>query len=335
MFGFSLSSIALFFVVDRINWQWSMGGGVALSGVLIASTATITDAGAWIWLWFLIGVVTGQAFSLVVRASMELADPTQALGGKLALETFIPALMLLAFPILVVAPFGYSGVAYGAGGLVILMALGAMVMPSGAGENPERRETESLPEFRISRDTILAFVGVLSIAVYFGGQLSVWIFAERAANSLGYENDAIGLMLFLGKCGAGCGGLVAAILGERLGRFRPHLFSVLMMTCAQLLLITHVNYFAFVAGAFLFELAWAFIVSYLIATIGLLDASKRLTVFAPAAMALGGSYGPAVAGHLIGTDRYENVFIMGLITAWISFLVFTFLIRQTSTASNT
>ena len=173
---------------------------------------------------------------------------------------------------------------------------------------------------------ILAWFGIITIAIYFGGQLSVWIFAERAANSLGYSPESIGVILFVGKCGAGCGGVIAAVVGERFGRWKPHLFSIIVMSLGQVLLITHANYWAFTSGAFLFEIAWAYIVSYQVAVIAYLDESKRLTVIAPAAMALGGSYGPALAGHLIEDNNYENVFKMGLLTAVICFIVFSLLV---------
>ena len=324
MFGFSISSIALFFFMHRINWRAAMGFGVVAGAGIFAATALISNPHVWIMLWFLIGLLFGQVFSLVVRAAMDLSDPTRAYGGKLALETFIPAIMLLLFPPLVVSHWGYTGLALVAALLLVLMALAARSMPAGA-RVPDLQQAAG-PKAQNRAYQLLAWVGLITIAIYFGGQLSVWIFAERAANSLGYSPESIGVILFVGKCGAGFGGVIAAIVGERLGRWKPHLFSIIVMTLGQLLLITHVNYWAFTSGAFLFEIAWAYIVSYQVAVIAYLDETKRLTVIAPAAMALGGSYGPALAGHLVGENNYENVFKMGLLTAVICFVVFSLLV---------
>lgn len=324
MFGFSVSSIALYFFMHRINWQLAMGLGTVAGAGIFAATAAISNPAVWIVLWFVIGLLFGQVFSLVVRAAMDLSDPTRAYGGKLALETFIPAIMLLLFPPLVVSHWGYTGLALVAALLLVLMAVTARSMPARA------RSIDVQPDgahaVRNRAHQLLAWLGIITIAIYFGGQLSVWIFAERAADSLGYSLESIGLLLFLGKCGAGFGGVIAAVVGERFGRWKPHLFSILVMTLGQVLLITHVNYWAFTSGAFLFEIAWAYIVSYQVAVIAYLDETKRMTVFAPAAMALGGSYGPAVAGHLVDENNYENVFRMGLFTAFICFIVFSLLV---------
>ena len=324
MFGFSISSIALYFFMHRINWQAAMGFGVIAGAGVFAATALSSNPYVWILLWFLIGLLFGQVFSLVVRAAMDLSDPTRAYGGKLALETFIPAIMLLLFPPLVVSHWGYTGLALVAALLLVLMALTARSMPARARVH-DTQQTDR-PVVRNRTHQLLAWLGIITIAVYFGGQLSVWIFAERAANSLGYNPESIGLILFVGKCGAGFGGVIAAVVGERLGRWKPHLFSIIVMTLGQVMLITHVNYWAFTGGAFLFEIAWAYIVSYLVTVIAYLDETKRLTVIAPAAMALGGSYGPAVAGHLVDENNYENVFRMGLLTAFICFIVFSLLV---------
>ena len=324
MFGFSVSSIALFFFMHRINWQVAMGFGTVAGAGIFAATAAISNPHIWIFLWFLIGLLFGQVFSLVVRAAMDLSDPTRAYGGKLALETFIPAIMLLLFPPLVVSHWGYTGLALVAALLLVLMALTARYMPARARVQGLQRTDSPVAKNRAHQ--LLAWFGIITIAIYFGGQLSVWIFAERAANSLGYSPESIGVILFVGKCGAGFGGVIAAVVGERYGRWKPHLYSIIVMTLGQVLLITHVNYWAFTSGAFLFEIAWAYIVSYLVAVIAWLDETKRLTVIAPAAMALGGSYGPAVAGHLVDENNYENVFKMGLLTAFICFIVFSLLV---------
>ena len=324
MFGFSVSSIALYFFMHRINWQAAMGFGIVAGTAVFALTAVISNPYAWIILWFIIGLLFGQVFSLVVRAAMDLSDPTRAYGGKLALETFIPAIMLLLFPPLVISHWGYTGLVLVAALLLVLMALTARSMPAGPRLQGFQQTDNPVAQNRTHQ--LLAWVGLITIAIYFGGQLSVWIFAERAANSLGYSPESIGVILFIGKCGAGFGGVVAAVVGERFGRWKPHLFSIMVMTLGQVLLITHVNYWAFTGGAFLFEIAWAYIVSYQVAVIAYLDETKRLTVIAPAAMALGGSYGPAVAGHLVDGNNYENVFKMGLLTAFICFIVFSLLV---------
>ncbi|MBA7693295.1 hypothetical protein ES703_101874 [subsurface metagenome] len=78
-------------------------------------------------------------------------------------------------------------------------------------------------------------------------------------------------------------------------------------------------------GTFGFEFAWAFLVPYMLAQVAELDQTKRLVVFVPAAMAMGGAYGPALAGNIVTADDYTNVFIFGLITAGICFAVFTYL----------
>ena len=81
------------------------------------------------------------------------------------------------------------------------------------------------------------------------------------------------------------------------------------------------------SGAFLFEFGWSFLVPYLMADVGELDVTGKLIIFVPAAQALGGAYGPALAGNLVTTSDYSNVFIFGMTTAVICVAIFTILSR--------
>jgi len=168
----------------------------------------------------------------------------------------------------------------------------------------------------------------LTICIYFGGQISTWIFVERSAKVLEYGDASIGLLLFLGKAGAMVGALVAMGLGAKFGRRVPHWLSFAVLLTGQLLLLSAPSYFAFMSGAFLFEFGWAFLVPYLMADVGDLDRTGKLIIFVPAAQALGGAYGPALAGNIVTTTDYTNVFIFGIVTATICVVVFSVISKQ-------
>ena len=118
------------------------------------------------------------------------------------------------------------------------------------------------------------------------------------------------------------------MIAASFGRWKPHVLSFVVLLIGQLLLLTHPSYFLFMTGALLFEFGWAFLVPYLMLHVSEFDDTKKLVVFVPAAQAMGGAYGPALAGNIVTETDYSNVFIFGIVTATICFVVYTWLTRR-------
>jgi hypothetical protein len=329
LLGFSTSIIGLYFLQDRVNWHYVMVGGTLLGGLLMWATSFTDRVAAWNILWLLIGFSFGPVFSIVVPVLAKLPNAARGFGGKLVLETGIPAVMLLVFPILVVATWGYSGVAFGSLIVLVLLALTAKWIPKDLARPQPVVGAAGVPSGQLDKGRVaLTWIGILAVCIYFGGQISTWIFVERSARTLNYGNEAIGILLFLGKSGAMVGSFVAAVIASSFGRFKPHLISFILILIGQSLLLTHPSYLLFMSGAFLFEFSWAFLVPYLMTHVGELDETKKLVVFVPAAQAMGGAYGPALAGNIVTETDYSNVFIFGIVTAAICFGVYAWLTHK-------
>lgn len=326
LFGFSSSIIAVFFLQEKVSWHLLMVSGTLLGGLLMFAMTFTGDPVLWGIMWLMVGLSFGPVFSIVVPILARLPNAPRAFGGKLALETGIPALMLLLFPILIVKYWGYNGLAIGIMVSLVLLAATARLIPKDMAR-PASHPAAEAGRGRITNRgrQILTWVGILTVCIYFGGQISVWIFVERSAKSLNYGPEAVGILLSLGKSGAMVGALAAMWIASSMGRWKPHAISFSVMVVAQALLITHPSYLLFLTGAFLFEFSWSFLVPYLMAHVGELDETKKLVVFVPAAQAMGGAYGPALAGNIVTADDYTNVFIFGLVVAVICFTVYTFL----------
>lgn len=329
LLGFSTSIIAIYFLQTRVNWHGVMVLGTLAGGALLWLSSFTGEVLWWNIIWLLIGFCFGPVFSIVVPVLAKLPNAARGFGGKLALETGIPAVMLLLFPIFIVGAWGYSGVAFSTFMVLVLMAFTVAWIPrSLARAEPPPTAAQELAPVLDKRLAALTWVGILTVCIYFGGQISTWIFVERSARTLNYGDEAVGILLFLGKAGAMVGSIVAAIVASAWGRWKPHLVSFLILVAGQLLLISHPTYFLFMSGAFLFEFGWAFLVPYLMAQVGELDQTKKLIVFVPAAQAMGGAYGPALAGNIVTETDYTNVFIFGIVTAAICFLVYSWLTRR-------
>jgi len=326
LFAFSSSIIAVYFLQEKVSWHLLMVGGTLSGGVLMLLMTLTDSAMLWGILWLLVGLSFGPVFSIVVPVLAKLPNAARAFGGKLALETGIPALMLLLFPILVVRHWGYAGLAVGSFVALVILSCTARWIPKDLASPQAVADGEPGAGKITNRNRqILTWLGILVVCIYFGGQISVWIFVERSANSLNYGPEAVGILLALGKSGAMVGALAATAIANNLGRWKPHAMSFCIMVVAQLLLINHPSYLLFLLGAFMFEFSWAFLVPYLMAHVGELDETKKLVVFVPAAMAMGGAYGPALAGNIVTADDYTNVFIFGLCVAVICFAAYSFL----------
>jgi predicted MFS family arabinose efflux permease len=329
LLGFSSSIIGLYFLQTRVNWHYVMVIGTVVGGVLMWLSSLTGNVMYWNVLWLLIGLSFGPVFSIVVPVLAKLPNAARGFGGKLALETGIPALMLLVFPILIVSNWGYSGVAVGSLVVLIALSLTAKWIPKDLAQPEPIPEDVAGSGGGLDRGrAVLTWIGILAVCIYFGGQISTWIFVERSARTLDYGNEAIGILLFLGKSGAMVGSITAAVIASTFGRWKPHLMSFVIICTGQFLLLTHPTYFLFMTGAFFFEFAWAFLVPYLMTHVGELDQTKKLVVFVPAAMAMGGAYGPALAGNIVTETDYSNVFVFGLITATVCFAVYSWLTQR-------
>ena len=331
LFMFALSIVLTYWLQEKVSWHSIMYGGPILGGVAMVAMAASSSSTAWYIGWAIVGLCFGPVFSIVVPILAKQEESASAFGGKLALETGIPALLLLTFPILVAPFFGYVGVAVGSLVALAFMAWSAILIPrseatTGQSAAMEGSTTEEKPRNTGMRAAII-WIGIVTICIYFGGQISTWIFVERSAKILDYGDASIGLLLFLGKSGAMVGAIAAMLLGFRLGRLTPHWLSFVVLMTGQILLLLAPSYFAFMSGAFLFEFGWSFLVPYLMADVGELDVTGKLIIFVPAAQALGGAYGPALAGNLVTTSDYSNVFIFGMTTAVICVAIFTILSR--------
>jgi len=331
LFMFAISIVATYWLQARINWHSIMYTGPILGGVAMVAMSSTPAVEHWYVGWAIVGLCFGPVFSIVVPVLARLEDSASAFGGKLALETGIPAFMLLLFPILVVPKYGYSGVAVGSLIALMLMAASAKWIPRESAQ-PDASTIPSDDALLETKNTgsraVVIWVGILTICIYFGGQISTWIFVERSAKILEYGDAGIGLLLFLGKAGAMVGAIVAMALGSKLGRRFPHWLSFAVLITGQLSLLTAPSYVAFMTGAFLFEFGWAFLVPYLMADIGDLDRTGKLIIFVPAAQALGGAYGPALAGNIVTSTDYTNVYIFGMVTAVVCVIVFSFISNQ-------
>ena len=331
LFMFALSIVLTYWLQEKVNWHSIMYSGPVLGGVAMVAMAASSSSTAWYIGWAIVGLCFGPVFSIVVPILAKQEESASAFGGKLALETGIPALLLLTFPILVTPFFGYVGVAVGSLVALAFMAWSAILIPRSEATTGQSAAMEGSTEEKEPRNTgmraVIIWIGIVTICIYFGGQISTWIFVERSAKILDYGDASIGLLLFLGKSGAMVGAIAAMVLGFRLGRLTPHWFSFVVLMIGQILLLLAPSYFAFMSGAFLFEFGWAFLVPYLMADIGEIDVTGKLIIFVPAAQALGGAYGPALAGNLVTTSDYSNVFIFGMTTAVICVAIFTILSR--------
>ncbi|MBA7693294.1 hypothetical protein ES703_101873 [subsurface metagenome] len=243
LFGFSLSIIGVYLWQHYISWHLIMVAGTVVGGLLMLLTAFTSAPLLWGLLWLLVGFCFGPVYAIVVPVLAKLPNATRAFGFKLALETGIPALMLLLFPILVVKYWGFLGLAIASLATLILIAATACWIPRDlASPTPHSMAEQGSTQSSSLRLKYLTWLGIFTVCIYFGGQISVWIFVERSARSLNYGPEAVGVLLALGKSGSMVGALVAAALATRIGRWKPHALSFSLMVVSQLLLITHPSY---------------------------------------------------------------------------------------------
>jgi predicted MFS family arabinose efflux permease len=110
------------------------------------------------------------------------------------------------------------------------------------------------------------------------------------------------------------GAAIAAGLGTRLGRRGPIIIGLALNILAALALATSEDPATFVAATWLWNLAYYFVVPYLLGAMAALDDLGRWVVAMDAVWTLGDGLGPGIAGSLVERGGYDQLAGLGMVT---------------------
>ncbi len=311
--GYLISTLLGPLWVDRLNWRYATIFAAILTAVALWWSGSSGPSPFLPLAVF--GFAAGLMHSLGMRMVGEVANKERAFGVRLLTELVIVATLLFFLPMLI-ASSGISGGVTLLAVAVLVMALSAFVIPSGA----ESSSTTSTNE-RVAVDR-LGWVALGIFVLFACGQVALWVFIERIGRSINVTAGELGLVFAVLKIVGGLSAALVAVLGDRLGNRWPHILVLIVLSAGVLMLANPVNFWVYAFGAWVWEGAFTVGCVYQTAAIAKLDRSNRLVVLVPAAFAVSAFIGPELAGRLAESGGYTPLFVLAIVCAAIPSIAF-------------
>jgi predicted MFS family arabinose efflux permease len=325
--GYFGGTLLALFLIDRVNWRW-MTAGAALGTAAAYAVSASAGVGSLAPALVVVGLFSSVMTSLGMRVLAQLPDTERAFAFRQSTELLTTSVVLFALPPLVVARWGYAGAAWSLAALVILLGLSAFRVPERA-DDP-RAARVLLPSLRTSG---LGWLALLVFFVFLTGQIGLWAFLGKFADSAGLTPAENGTAFAVLKVLGGVAALSVAAIGQRIGVRLASILTLGGLALGCVLLAANAGFAGFAAGAWTWEFFLTAGCIYQTATIARFDPSQRLVVLVPAAFAAASMIGPPVAGRLIEAGSTSAALVMSLLAACIPVVFYVALGRRLARSS--
>ncbi|SEK55527.1 Fucose permease [Colwellia chukchiensis] len=318
--GQTLANLSSVFWVRKLNWQLMIGVATVVS-VLSLYAATFVDYNGFLSLLIITGLACGTAQACVMCCISGLKDPSKAYSLGLGLQVIVAGAVIYFLQLHITPNYGYSGLLYTIAGLFALSLIFLFSMPksddrSHASEHNSKRKKVAA---RFSMPSIIALVG---IGIYFIGQTGIWGFLERIAVSKNMDYEFIGIVLGAVLVLCSIGAFLAIKVGTRFGILMPMIFGIGLFFISVALWLVSDNKWMYALSALIYASAWNFCLPYQLLAVNKTDKDGRYAAMIPAFQSIGGAVGPAMAGILIFDGNFIYVYLMAIITALASLVIF-------------
>jgi predicted MFS family arabinose efflux permease len=302
--GYTAISISAAYWLSKTNSRhvaaYSLLGFIAglLGAALADSYATLIAAMA------LSGAGAGMLFGLSMATIAESDDPDRYYGVALASQLAFGSILLFLGPSIIGPKWGLSGLFFGTAVFVGVMGLSLPWMPEHLASGKiiggvDERHPPAMP--------VIAGLGALLI--WFTGFSGLYAFVERIGADSGLDGLTIGTVLSLTVITGMSGALGAAIIADRFGRVRPHLVGAIGTVLAMYLLSGQPDIVRYSIAIGFLTFSWNFWLAYLLGTIASADFTGRYSVLTTAALGLGATLGPGIAGSLVAGANFGPLFV--------------------------
>lgn len=300
--GYLAGTMAAPFWINRMNWRVLTVCSAAGTALSFAVSALVRDVTLLYVVWAAIGFFASTMTCLGMRILSDLPNKVRALGVRQGVELSVTSLVLFALPPLVISIWKYPGAALALAGVVVLLGVSALWVPSGPMtrlDGPVVRERAALPW--------ASWVCMAVFFVYLAGNIAIWAFLERLGHAAGVAATGMGLVFAVLKLLGGAAAFSVAWVGERGGNRWPHWIICGVIGLGLLMLSVADGLALFALGAWVWEFAFTCGCVYQSAALARSDPSGRAVMLVPAVFALGSMVGPGVAGQLVASGGYGPV----------------------------
>ena len=304
-----LTSITAPHWIGRVNLRYAIAVALLLAAIGLLGLRYAPGVVLLVFAQATAGASSIVVASICLTVIAKLPNPTRAYSLKITTDVLFAGAFLALLP---ATGFGLAGF------VAVLAAVSVFAAPL-ALKLPTRAVTEYRTDgspIRLRDAPWSAWLGLITIVVFYVGGIGVWAFLERIAVHAGLDHDtasnAIAAGLFVGVIGS----LSAAVFAGRTKRIWPEVTSGLVLV-ASLALLTYIqNVVQFYVAVFIFNCSWNFFIPFVIGLVARRDSTGRMSSLVPGTVMIGGVLGPVITGALIRASGYEvAMWTMTLIVA--------------------
>jgi predicted MFS family arabinose efflux permease len=272
-----------------------------------------------------VGAADGICLALCYVVLGESRDPDRSFGLFVALQLLIGAILLAVLPHYV-RYFGALGIF---GGFAVLFGIVYVgILKVTAGGVSRRINADPGAETNFASIPIVAMISLCGLMLYFTSQAAVWANVSLIGSSFGLTDGQIALTLSVSTLAGLAGALIAAALGNRLGRVFPLASSLLLALIALCILMGRQAIVLYGAAVAAINFAFNYTTPYQLACLAAVDRSGRSLMISAIVSTLGLALGPFLAAQFLTGAGYQAVNWIGISLFTLSFLLFLPAARQ-------
>ncbi|TFG42148.1 MAG: MFS transporter [Chromatiales bacterium] len=305
--GMFLATFAMMALISRVDWRKLIAASlVAMIGANAASI--FADNVAVLYVLRFIAGIGGGAIVAVSYAMIGLTlRKNRNFGWALFFVLLYGAIVFPAMPI-VYARFGIDGAffffaAFAVCGLPIVRGL------PGHG----RLVSEGDPD-AVELPVTLKSMAVVTMVLYFIGQIGVWSYFYRFGIRYGMSEQAVGSALSISQFFGIAGALSVVVFSQFVRKDIALFLGIGISTISIAFLFGTHAFLAFVIISGVYQFVWNMTHPYLLGALATFDPSGRVIVYGTAMQFLGVAVGPAIAAVLVTEASLDNVLWLGIIT---------------------
>lgn len=300
--GMALATLPALLWLPRWDWRVAMRGALLLAAAADLLSCLADSFPLLAAARFLAAIGQGSAMILCMTVIGLSSRPDANYGWWTVGQLVFGAVGLAAAPLLLPIT-GMAGLYALLAGLLLLLVPTARFLPAGGPPAPVGKSP--LP--------LAGLAGLAAIFIFYVAISGVWTFAERIADSAGFDAVRTGAVLAQASIVGIFGALTATLLGTRIGRLAP-IVSGLGLSVAGIWLMHSPGALpAFALACYAFKFAWTFVLPYLLAVIAALDPGGRLMALVNLTIGGGLAAGPAlIAAGLGSPPDYGIVSTLGI-----------------------
>jgi MFS family permease len=265
-----------------------------------------------------VGVGDGICVALCYVVLGESRDPDRSFGLFVALQLLVGTILLVFLPHYV----QYVGVLGIFGGFSIFFAIvyvGILRLTGACGGR--RVNGDPSMETNVGSIPLVAIIALCGLMLYFTSQAAVWANVSLMGSSFGLTDGQIALTLSFSTLAGLAGALIAATMGNRLGRVLPLASSLLLALTALWILMGRRAIVPYGVAVAFINFAFNYTAPYQLACLAAVDRTGRSLMISAIVSTIGLALGPFLAAQFLTGTGYHAVNWIGISLFTISFLL--------------